>query len=165
MKDKITKYLKEIALFFIIITIFANILSLYRSGNLNKNALDIQTVTLMNNSSYTLPKNEPILIYFWATWCPICRAESPNIETISKKFNVITIALKSGDDSKIDKYLKNKNLSFKVVNDDDGSITKKFNISVFPTTVIYDKEGNVLFSDVGYTTTLGLWFKMWWANY
>ncbi len=164
MKNKIIKYLKEIALFFIIMTLSANILSLYRSGSLNKNALDIQTVTLINNSSYTLPKDEPILIYFWATWCPICKTEAPNIVTISKKFNVLTVALKSGNDSKIEEYLKSQDLSFRVVNDYDGSITQKFNVSVFPTTIIYDKGGNELFSDVGYTTTLGLWLRMWWAS-
>ncbi|MDD5399800.1 MAG: protein disulfide oxidoreductase [Sulfurimonas sp.] len=164
MKDKTAKYLKEIAIFFIIMTILANILSLYRSSDLNKSALNMPPVTLINNSSYTLPKGEPVLIYFWATWCPTCRAEAPNIELISKKFNVLTVALKSGNDSKIEEYLKSQDLSFRVINDYDGSITQKFNISVFPTTIIYDREGNELFSDVGYTTTLGLWLKMWWVS-
>lgn len=164
MKDKITKYLKELALFFIIMTIFANILSLYRSSDLNKDALDIQTFTLINKSLYTIPKDKPTLIYFWAAWCPVCKTEAPNIEAISKKFNVLTVALKSGSDTEIEEYLKSRKLSFRVVNDYNGSVTQKFNISVFPTTIIYDKEGSELFSDVGYTTTLGLWLRMWWAS-
>ncbi len=165
MKNKIIKYIKEIAVFFILMAIFANILSLYRSNNLNKEALNISNVSLLHDSSYSLPKNEPILIHFWATWCPTCKAEAPNIQTISENYNVLTIALKSGSDTEIEEYLKSRGLNFKVVNDIDGTITEKFAISIFPTTIIYDKEGKVVFSDVGYTSTLGLWLRMWWANH
>lgn len=164
MKNKIIKYIKEILIFFILMTIFANILSLYRSNNLNKEALNISSVSLLHDSSYTLPKNEPILIHFWATWCPTCKAEAPNIQTISENYNVLTIALKSGSDTEIEEYLKSRGLNFKVVNDIDGAITEKFEISIFPTTIVYDKNGEVFFSDVGYTSTLGLWLRMWWAN-
>ena len=40
-----------------------------------------------------------------------------------------------------------------------------FNISVFPTTIIYDKNRDIVFSDVGYTTTPGLCLRMKWANF
>lgn len=165
MKNKIIKYIKEILIFFILMTIFANILSLYRSNNLNKEALNISSVSLLHDSLYTLPKNEPILIHFWATWCPTCKAEAPNIETISENYNVLTIALKSGSDTEIEEYLKSRGLNFKVVNDIDGAITEKFGVSIFPTTIIYDKNGEVFFSDVGYTSTFGLWLRMWWAEF
>ncbi len=164
MKDKIIKYFKEILLFFIVMTIFANILSLYRSNDLNKEALIISTVTLLHGKLYVLPKNEPILIHFWASWCPTCKVEASNIQTISKSYNVLTIALKSGSDAEIEEYLKNSDLNFNVVNDNDGLFVDKFGISIFPTTIIYDKNGEVIFSDVGYTSTLGLWLRMWWAS-
>lgn len=165
MKDKIIKYFKEILIFFIVMTIFTNILSLYRSNNLNKEALNISAVTLLHNKPYVLPKNEPILIHFWASWCPTCKVEAPNIQTISENYNVLTVALKSGSDAEIEEYLKSRNLNFNVVNDMDGTITKKFEISIFPTTIIYDKNGEIAFSDVGYTSTIGLWLRMWWATY
>jgi thiol-disulfide isomerase/thioredoxin len=164
MRDKIVKYFKEILLFFLVMTIFANILSFYRSNNLNKEALNISTVNLLHDKSYVLPKNEPILIHFWASWCPTCKVEAPNIQKISKSYNVLTIALKSGSDAEIEEYLKSRDLNFKVVNDIDGAITDKFSVSIFPTTIIYDKNGEVVFSDVGYTSTLGLWLRMWWTS-
>ena len=163
-KDKIKKYAKEIALFFLIMTLFANIVSFYRSSELNKISLDTKTLSLLNDTSYRFEKHKPVLLYFWATWCPSCKMQSSNIESISKKFNVLSIAIKSGDDKQIEEYLKKSNLSFRVHNDTDGEIAKKFNISVFPTTIIYDKKGEIFFSDVGYTTTFGLWLRMWWAG-
>ncbi|MFA5233890.1 MAG: protein disulfide oxidoreductase [Sulfurimonas sp.] len=165
MKDKAIKYIKEILLFVLVMTIFANALSLYRSNDLNKESLNISSVVLLNNTSYALPKNEPILIYFWATWCPTCKAEAPNIQTISKSNNVLTIAIKSGNDLEIEEYLKSRNLNFRVLNDMDGRMANKLGVSVFPTTIIYDKNGEVFFSDVGYTTTLGLWLRMFLAGF
>lgn len=164
MKDKIVKYFKEIILFFLVMIIFANILSFYRSNDLNKEALNVSTVTLLHDKPYILPNNEPILIHFWASWCPTCKVEAPNIQTISEKYNVLTVALKSGSDSEIEEYLKSRNLNFNVVNDKDGFFVDKFGVMIFPTTIIYDKNGKVIFSDVGYTSTLGLWFRMWWAS-
>ncbi len=164
MKHKLTKYLKEALLFIVVMTIFANILSFYRSSDLNKEPLNLKEVTLLGNIIYEVPQNEPILIHFWASWCPTCKVEAQNIETISKSFNVLTIALKSGSDKEINEYLKSRNLTFKVVNDSSGEITGRYSVSVFPTTIIYDKEGNEVFSEVGYTSTLGLWLRMWLAG-
>ena len=165
MREKIAKYAKELILFFIIMSIFANILSFYRSTDLNKDRLHLSSMTLLNNQSYTLPENKSLLIYFWGTWCPVCKIQSKNIETISKDFNVLSIAVKSGSNLEVDEYLKSQDLSFRVFNDQFGSMAKKFKISIFPTIIIFDKDGNEIFSDVGYTTTFGLWLRMWWANY
>ncbi|MBS4068300.1 MULTISPECIES: thioredoxin-like domain-containing protein [unclassified Sulfurimonas] len=164
MREKIAKYAKELILFFIIMSIFANILSFCRSSDLNKDRLNLSSVTLLNNQSFTLPKNEPILIYFWGTWCPVCKMQSKDIETVSKKFNVLSIAVKSGSNIEIEEYLKSQNLSFRVFNDQYSSMAQKFRISIFPTIIIFDKDGNEIFSDVGYTTIFGLWLRMWWAT-
>lgn len=164
MKNKVMHYSREIFLFLIFITIFANALSLYRSNNLNQEPIDINSFHLIDGNSYMLTEEKPILLHFWATWCPTCKAEAGNIETISKYFEVITIATKSGDNNDIQKYLEARNLTFKVINDKDGSLAKKFNISIFPTTIIYDKNREIFYSDIGYTTTFGLWLRMWLAK-
>ena len=85
-------------------------------------------------------------------------------QTISESFNVLTIAVNSGDDDNIKEYLSKNDLNFRFINDKDGYYSNKFNIEVYPTTLIYDKNKNLIFSDVGYTTTFGLWLRMWWSN-
>lgn len=165
MKDKIRKYIKEIVLFFVVMTIFANAISMYRSLDLNKTPLVFDSVTLLNNEKFVLDEDKPVLVHFWATWCPVCKTEASNIQTISENFQVITIALKSGTDSQLNDYLNNHELNYRVINDQDGYLTSEFDVSIFPTTIIYDKNRDVVFSDVGYTTTWGLWLRMLWASY
>ena len=162
--NRIKHYLKEIILFIVVMTIFANIISLYKSSDLNSESLKLNSVTLLNNELYTFEDNKPILVHFWATWCPSCKLEAPNIEFISKHYNVITIAVNSGSSTEVNKYVQENDFTFKVVNDKDSSYASEFKISVFPTTFIYDKNRDLVFSEVGYTSTVGLYLRMLWAG-
>ena len=154
--NRVKHYAKEIVLFFIVMTIFMNILSLYKSTDLNKKPLNLPNITLTHN--------KPVLIHFWATWCPTCKVEASNIQTISEYYDVVTIAVKSGSNQEIQKYLDENNYTFRVVNDSTGAISSNFKIGVFPTTFIYDKDKNMVFSEVGYTSTWGLALRMWWSS-
>ncbi len=160
IKNKIKEYLKEGVIFVVLLTVVLNGVSYYRSLDLNKDKLNIETFKLLDNTTYEVKNNKPILVHFWATWCPTCKFESPNVDTISKDYEVITIAVQSGSKENIQKYLDEHGLGFNVVNDSDGALSQKFNIQVFPTTLIYDKEKNLKFSEVGYTTTAGLYSRM-----
>jgi thiol-disulfide isomerase/thioredoxin len=164
MMKKIKHYIKEIILFTIVMIVFANIVSYYKSMDLNKDALKTFSSYLIDKSYYTTPKNKAILVHIWATWCPVCKLESSNIDKISKKYEVITIAVNSGNNEDIAKYLKENNLNFKVINDKNGNFAKEFGVSVYPTSFIYDKNGNMVFSEVGYTSYVTLYIKMLWAS-
>ncbi|MEA3228333.1 MAG: redoxin domain-containing protein [Campylobacterota bacterium] len=164
MKSKIIHYIKEILLFVVVMTIFANLISLYKSADLNNAPLDIKNITLINDKEYKIDTDKPVLVHFWATWCPTCKAEASNIDFIAKSFQVITVAVKSGKDSDIKDFLDTNSLNFMVINDKNGKMAQKFNIAAYPTTFIYDKDRKLVFSDVGYTTTWGLYLRMWWAK-
>lgn len=158
--NKIKKYIKESIVFILMLTVSMTAISYYRALDLNKDKLEIQNFTLLDNSEYIIPKDKPVLVHFWATWCPTCKFEAANIEKISKDYEVITIAVQSGSKKEIEKYLNENKLTFKVVNDENSLYSQKFNIKAFPTTLIYDKEKNLKFSEVGYTSTVGLYSRM-----
>ena len=164
MKNKIKHYMKEILFFAVLTIILANAISLYKSQDLSQKPLDIQNFKLIDHQEYKIPDKKPIMIHFWATWCPVCKLEASNINFLAKHFEIVTIAVKSGSDSKIKRYLNKHHYTFKVVNDMNGKFSSQFQIKGFPTTFIYDKNKKLLFSDVGYTSTLSLYLKMWWAS-
>lgn len=139
--------------------IASNLLSYYRSQDLNKEKLSFDSFKLIDNTEYIVQKDKPIIIHFWATWCPTCKIEASNIEKLSKDYEVITIAIQSPHNDIIE-YLKDNDLTFNVVEDFDGGYLDKFKVKVFPTTFIYDKDMVLKFSEVGYTSTAGLYSRM-----
>jgi len=165
MKSKLKHYVKEILFFIITMTIFANLISFYKSQNLTKESLAIHSFKLLNNQTYTINSNKPILIHFWATWCPTCKLEASNIEFISNHFNVLSIAVDSGTNYELKKYLKEKGYTFNVVNDENTALSQEFNIAGYPTTFIYNSNKKLIFSEVGYTSIIGLYLRMWWASF
>jgi len=155
MKNKLLKYTKELIGLIITVTIFANGVSLYKSSTLNKNPLP---------PALHVEINKPVMIHFWATWCPVCKTEIDNIQRVSKNYQVITIVVKSGTDEEIQNYLNKRNLDFKVINDKDALLAQQFGVTVYPTTFIYNQNKELVFSDVGYTSSIGLYLRMWWAS-
>ena len=55
-------------------------------------------------------KGKPLLLHFWATWCPVCKIEEGSIQSISEDYNVLTVSSWSDD---TETYLKEKGLNFK----------------------------------------------------
>jgi thiol-disulfide isomerase/thioredoxin len=159
--NKIKKYLKEIISFLIMLIIATNIVSYYKSLDLNKEKFDFNNIKLINQTSYKYDKNKNSIIYFWGSWCPICKYQSPNIEELSKEYNILSIAIDSGNNDEIINYLNNQKLTFNTINDTNKKYTSKLNIQAFPTTLIYDKNHNLLFSEIGYTSINSILIKTW----
>lgn len=161
MYKKVKKYLVSFIKYAVIFIIAINFVSYYNSLDLNKDKLSIKSFELINNSVYKVNTNKPLVVHFWATWCPICALEEKNIQNLSKDYEVVTVAVQSGSNEEISKYLKENNLSFNVVNDEFSNLAQQFNIKAFPTTFIYDKNQNLKFSEVGYTSNFGLKLRVW----
>ena len=165
MSEKIKKILKNLIKYTIFFIIVLNLVSYFKGLDLNKEKFSIQSFELIDGSNYEIKNDKTLLVNFWASWCPICALEEQNIENLSKDFEVITIATQSGSNEEIEKYLKDKNLSFKVVNDEFGLLSGEFNVKAFPTTFIYDKNKNLKFTEVGYTSTFGLKLRLWLSSF
>ena len=88
-----------------------------------------------------------VLINFWASWCGPCRLEMPTFEKLytAQKNNGFTILAVAEDKEreKLDQYLKEKPVSFPVLTDRDGLLSKKFKIEALPTTVLLDANGKI----------------------
>ena len=155
---------KEILIALILLFVISNIISYIRKPELGSTQLPDIEVQLIDGSTFKTQKGKPIVLHFWATSCPACKLEAPNIETLSQKYTVLSIALNSGSDEKIQAYMQENELSFNVVNDMEGEWGRNFNIEVYPTTFIYDGKGELRFTEVGYTTTAGLLARMEWID-
>ncbi len=156
---------KEILSTLFLLFVISMVINYLRQPNVNENIYRLELTDIYNHSlAMSQYKKEPLVVHFWTTWCPICKLESPNIEALSQKYNVISIAVTSGSNKKIQRFMKEHNLSYQVINDSDGGLAKKFGIEAYPTTLIYDRNGKLTFSEVGYSTTLGLQVRIALSN-
>jgi len=165
-KATITHYLKEIIITVLLVGLVLNLTSYLRQPKMSDTALPSLSLEGISGKSIDLShfKGKPLVIHFWATWCPTCKLETSNINNLSKNYNVITVAVNSGSNQKIQEFLKQKGVDFEVVNDTQGVTAKAFNVEVFPTTFFYDATGNLAFIEVGYTTEVGLEARMQWLE-
>ncbi len=162
--SKIKSTLKEISIALVLLFVLSNIISYIRQPELGSTQLPQIEVSLVDGNTFRVERGKPLVIHFWAISCPACKLEAPNIETVSKEYDVLTIAVNSGSDEKVKSYMQEHGFHFKVLNDVDGAWATGFNIEVYPTTFIYDAKGELRFTEVGYTTTAGLLARLEWIE-
>jgi thiol-disulfide isomerase/thioredoxin len=122
---------------------------------------------LLDGSSVSLDqyRGKPMLLHFWATWCPICNMEQKSIAALADDYPVLTIAMDEASAQEIREYMKNKNVDYPVLHDPQGVIAKRYSIAGVPSSFVIGPEGEVRFVEVGYTTGFGLRFRLWWAGF
>ena len=118
---------------------------------------------LLSGAPFSLetPRDKPLLIYFWATWCPVCKLTSGNIDALTDSHQVVSVAMQSGDAAEIGAYLREKGLRFPVIADPQGRISKAWRVKGVPTVYFVDTNGDIRFVSVGYISTLGIKARLW----
>lgn len=126
----------------------------------------LQGMTLAGQP-YRLPVHpaHPVLVHFWATWCPICRTEQSAIASIAHDHpDTITIAMQSGKPQEVAAFMREQGIEFPVVNDADGSISNAWGVHAVPASFIVAPDGQIRFVEVGYTTGWGIRLRLWLAG-
>lgn len=131
--------------------------------------------TLLNGESFRLADQEkkPTLVYFWATWCGVCKTTSPfvsrltleNADIKNRDYNIVSIALSSGSNTDISDYLTKNNYTLNVLNDAEGGISKTWGVAVTPSIFIIDATGNIRYISTGITSLWGMKLRLWLASF
>lgn len=114
------------------------------------------TLTDQNGAEHTLSayKGKTVFLNFWATWCPPCRSEMPEIQALYEKYGenggelvVLGVATpnygREGSQEDVAAFLSDNGYTFPVVMDDYGLYTSQYGIRAYPTTFMIDADGNV----------------------
>lgn len=96
-------------------------------------------------------KGQRVILNFWATWCPPCKAEMPHMQNYFEEHaeeqiaTILAVNLTDQDNGlqKIQQFISDYELTFPVVLDVDGKIANQYGIITIPTTFILDEEGNI----------------------
>ncbi|MBI5752113.1 MAG: TlpA family protein disulfide reductase [Hydrogenophilales bacterium] len=103
-------------------------------------------------------KGRVVLVNFWATWCPPCRAEMPSMQRLKeamkgKPFTILAVDMAESDTDvrQFLKDMKDAKLDFTILMDKDGKALKEWKVFVFPTSYVLDAEGKLRYALLGST--------------
>jgi thiol-disulfide isomerase/thioredoxin len=103
-------------------------------------------------------KGTPVLYYFWAPWCTVCKVSMPNLEDFKENnpnVKIVAIALSYQNEQEVINFIESKDYSFTSYL---GNINtaEAFKIKGFPTYYIADEEGRIVSKSMGYTSEFGM---------
>jgi thiol-disulfide isomerase/thioredoxin len=88
-----------------------------------------------------------ILVNFWATWCPPCRLEMPDLDAIYTHFKsqgLVVLSITGEDLFKVAPFLGKANYHPIVLLDSDGKVNKKFHVEGIPRTFLFNRDGKLI---------------------
>ena len=92
-------------------------------------------------------RGRTVLLDFWTTWCPPCRADGPALEKLNQKYGKKELAILgvSVDEDRriVEKFLKENRKTYPVVLTTENEMPRPYQIGIFPTYLVIDQDGNV----------------------
>ena len=119
----------------------------------DNNALDIASWELQTQSGETVPwndlKGKPLILHFWATWCPYCKKLQPGLDRLYKKYQsqglqLVAISFREDPGTLPQDVLDDRGHSFQTLVEGDTVAHEIFNVSGTPTTLFIYANGDVL---------------------
>ncbi len=125
----------------------------HAAAHVNFRAPDFQLTTL-DGSPAALEqwRGKIVLINFWATWCPPCRGEMPEILAAAQAHpnDFVVLAINSGEDpATAQKFAREFQLTFPILLDPDGETTRAYQVLALPTSFFVDRAGVIRAANVG----------------
>lgn len=105
----------------------------------------------------------PVALNFWAEWCPICKLEQGNVTGVAADWPVLTVAMRSGDADAVRRVLAERGLDWATVVDPRGEIAAAYGVTAVPAFIVIGADGELRAGSVGYTSSLGMRLRLWWA--
>ncbi len=102
-------------------------------------------------------QGQVVLVNIWATWCPPCKAEMPDINAFyeaHKDEGFVVLAVNSQEDAAtVDDFIQAKGFSFPVALDTQGEVMRLYQALGLPTTYIIDRNGTIQHVQTGTITS------------
>ncbi len=110
-------------------------------------------------------KGQVVVLNFWATWCPPCREEIPDLIALQKQYAsqgvvVVGVSLDDGGPAPVARFARKMEINYPVVMGKRETAADYGGIAALPTTFIIDRKGNVLDELIGATDRAGFEAKL-----
>jgi peroxiredoxin len=122
-----------------------------RRQNANFTLADLQG----NNWTLRDLRGKVVLVNFWATWCPPCRKEMPDLEALSNEFKdqgFVILGISDEEAAKVGPFIAAHNVTYPILLDPGRKVNDLYQVNGIPKTFIYDREGRLVAQSIDMRT-------------
>jgi len=106
------------------------------------------TLTDLQGKEWSLRtlKGKVVLVNFWATWCPPCRKEIPDLDALYSRFKdsgFVILGISDEEDGKVRPFATAQKITYPILLDPGRKVTERFRVAGIPKSFIYDREGKL----------------------
>lgn len=112
------------------------------------------TLSTLNGEEFTLSeyRGQPVVLNFWATWCPPCRAEIPYFQEASVKYNgqVAIIGVDDGETAaQVAPFAREMGITYPLPIDEQSLVSRRYRVNSLPSTYFVDAAGIIQHLHIG----------------
>jgi peroxiredoxin len=115
------------------------------------------TLTDLQGKTWSLRelKGKVVLVNFWATWCPPCRKEMPDLNALYQRFKdqgFVILAISDEEADKVRPFIAERKISYPVMLDPGRKVNELFQVEGIPKSFVYDREGKLVAQSIDMRT-------------
>ena len=135
---------------------YAAAISKIEADNARREQADF-TLTELTGKTWTLKeqRGKVVVLNFWATWCPPCRKEMPDLETLYRQFKdqgLVILAISDEDAGKVTPFIAQQKVTYPILLDPGRKVNELFQIDGIPKTFVYDRNGKLVAQSIDMRT-------------
>lgn len=100
-------------------------------------------------------RGKVVLVNFWATWCPPCRKEMPDLQALYDKYKdqgFIVLSISDEDAAKVAPFISERKIGYPVLLDPGGKVNEEFIVEGIPKSFVYDRDGKLVAQSIDMRT-------------
>jgi peroxiredoxin len=100
-------------------------------------------------------RGKVVLVNFWATWCPPCRKEMPDLNALYNRFKdqgFVILAISDEEADKVQPFIAERNIAYPVMLDPRGKVNELFEVDGIPKSFVYNREGKLVAQSIDMRT-------------
>ena len=100
-------------------------------------------------------KGKVVLVNFWATWCPPCRKEMPDLDALYQKFKdqgFVVLSISDEEAAKVAPFITERKISYPVLLDPGRKVNEAFVVEGIPKSFVYDRDGKLVAQSIDMRT-------------